>query len=109
MADRMAFRQFAPHQRRIRFGIAADEKEGRLDAFMRKRREHLAASSCGDGPVVEGQHHFMVGKIEALRIGLEADGEAALRRERERAGDAEAYRRASRGCRSHARRGRAKR
>ena len=65
----MALGHFAPRQRRIGCGIAADEKEGRLDAFVGQRIEHPRRRRR-PGSIVEGQHHFMVGERQSLRIGL---------------------------------------
>ena len=50
----------------------ADEKEGSLDALCSKDIEH-----CGrvrrHRPVVEREHHFLVGKRQALRVLHDAD------------------------------------
>ncbi len=72
VADRVALGDLAPHQRGSRRGVAPNQEEGRADAFVAQRVEH-ARRRTRPRPVVEGQHHLVVGEREGLRVGLEPD------------------------------------
>lgn len=91
IADRMAFGDFAPRQRRIGLRVAADEEEGRLHAFLGEGIEHFRRRRR-PGTVVEGQDDFVIAKRQGARIGLQADGKAACGRKRKRALGAELVR-----------------
>ena len=67
----------APGDRRQLLRIAADLEESGADAFGRRARPNLRRI-CRLGAVVESDDHLMVGERNRLRVGLEADIEAAL-------------------------------
>ena len=76
--DRVALHHLAAGDLRQAFGVAADFEEGCADALLGERVQDLRRRPGGRA-VVEGEDHLMVGERNRLRIGLEADLQAALR------------------------------
>src|ERR1700704_3777358 len=95
VADRMSFRDFALDQSGQGLRIAADEEKCRLHAFLGERVENLWGGLRG-GPIVEGEHDFMIVERQASRIGFQPHLQAAGRPYLQGAGDAERFRPASR-------------
>jgi hypothetical protein len=71
-ADRVSFLVDAPHDGGKFSRHFADEKESSLDALCSKDIEHCCRVRR-QRPVVEREHHFLVGKRQALRVLHHAD------------------------------------
>ena len=78
-------------------GVATDEEECGASRIPSPGVEDFRAwFVAGEGPSSKVEHDLMICEIHALRIGFQADREAALGAKRQRARDAERARRASR-------------
>ena len=91
VANRVALAEFALHQVRRCLGVAPDEEEGCLDAFMGEGVEH-GARRGGQGAIVECQDDFAFFEGEGLGVGLLADAQVVLRRDLDGAGGAQGIR-----------------